>query len=182
MTEASECPSLTRLVPARFLSLATCTQCKTGILSHSMLSLGPPQSPRKHARQPAPYRHQQVPGPSLFICIMATLIHGSRRELLLFCQDHTQPHDRLRSDDSLLRFPHTSFRDLSVGSESLEASWLLAVFSKTMRVVACSPPGLCLDLRRAGPRCHKVNMREGQCVWGVCACVRMCVRVCVVNS
>lgn len=63
------------------------------------------------------------------------MIHGHGKELLLFFQDHTQPHDGRRPDEPPLSSLHTSIRDLSVGSESLDAMWLLGVFSKTIRVV-----------------------------------------------
>lgn len=54
---------------------------------------------------------------------------------MLFCQDHKQPHGRLRPDDSLLSFLHTSIRDLFVGSENTEAIGFLGVFCKTIRVL-----------------------------------------------
>lgn len=67
----SSLPSLflTKLVPAGFLSLAA--YAPENVDSESLhVSPHPPQRPRKHTRQPAPYRQKQVPGPSLFICMM----------------------------------------------------------------------------------------------------------------
>ena len=55
--------------------------------------------------------------------------------MLLFCQDHMQPHDGCRPDDASLSFPHTRSRD-----SRLEVIWLLGMSSKTVRVAHAALP------------------------------------------